>query len=207
MNATDILSQEHQVILRVLVALERILDSAVRTGALDGESSRAAIEFFQEFADNCHHAKEEERLFPMLIEHGLPKENGPVAVMLDEHEIGRTLVKTMAHNVNEAAAGDASAHQAFVHASRTVIDMLRDHIGKEDNVLFPMAQGFIGEQGNQILLDEFAKLEAAHEENLHERMLAVADDLCARYGVEAQGAIEMSCGGHGCSGLHGSNHG
>ena len=62
----------------------------------------------------------------------------------------------------------------------------------------------------RLLLRESAllkELEAAHEENLHERMLAVADDLCARYGVEAQGAIEMSCGGHGCSGLHGSNHG
>jgi len=202
MNATDILSQEHQVILRVLAALERLADAAARVDAIDGEGAREAIEFFRTFADHCHHAKEEERLFPMLIERGLPAEQGPVSVMLHEHEEGRGYVKVMSDNVEAATAGDATSLHAFIHASRAFVDLLRDHIGKEDNVLFPMAQGFLGEDGNAVLLAEFEKLEAAHEDNLHARMLTLAEKLCQRYGVEAS-AIETSCGSHGCGGMHG----
>lgn len=71
MKATEILMEEHEVILRVLTALEMEL---VKLKA--GKSKPAfyvdAAEFIKGFADGCHHAKEEGVLFKYMEAAGIP---------------------------------------------------------------------------------------------------------------------------------------
>jgi hemerythrin-like domain-containing protein len=43
--------------------------------------------------DVCHHGKEENSLFPELEKKGMPRNAGPIAVMLMEHEMTRKLAK------------------------------------------------------------------------------------------------------------------
>lgn len=93
MKATDILMDEHRVIERVLTSLE--------TAAAQLEAGRPvrpgffiqACDFVKGFADGCHHRKEEGVLFPAMIERGLPREVGPIAMMLSEHEQGRAYTR------------------------------------------------------------------------------------------------------------------
>ena len=54
-----------------------------------------AVDFIRNFADRTHHGKEEDNLFPALEQHGMPRQGGPVGVMLDEHDQGRGLVSTL----------------------------------------------------------------------------------------------------------------
>ena len=94
MRSTDILQNEHRVIEQVLGCLEKMAAQAVE-GKLDEPSAREALDFFQTFADGCHHHKEEDHLFPLMEAKGFPRHGGPTGVMLHEHEEGRRHVKAM----------------------------------------------------------------------------------------------------------------
>ena len=87
----EILMDEHRVIERVLDAFERMLS----LGVIDKAFTIKALDFFRQFADGCHHHKEEEQLFPAMESAGTPVEAGPIGCMLHEHELGRELVARM----------------------------------------------------------------------------------------------------------------
>ncbi len=195
---TQILSGEHRVILRVISCLERIVDAGAREGKINGDDARSAVAFFRTFADSCHHAKEEDALFPALVARGIPRENGPIAVMLDEHEIGRAAVRAMDEAIDGASGGDDPSLVRFVHSAREYIELLRQHIAKEDEVLFPMAEGVLDDAARSELLAAFERAELAHEEGTHERMLELANGLCDKYGVAAdpEHGTSPCCGHH-----------
>src|SRR5579863_2601451 len=84
----DALIDEHRVLAVVLNALD------VQMQSLDGqpfpiESFQQALDFLTNFTDHWHFLKEEERLFPLLWEKGVPLENGPLGKMMAEHQAGR----------------------------------------------------------------------------------------------------------------------
>jgi hemerythrin-like domain-containing protein len=203
MRPTEILSAEHRVIEQVLDCVERIAEQAAASGKLDLESGRTALRVLRTFADECHHGKEEKRLFPMLERRGMPAHVGPVAVMLDEHEIGRTEIRAMDAAL---ALGERESVPAFCDAARNYVALLRDHIAKEDNILFPMAESLLRDEDRAELLASFEQVE--HRElgdGTHERMLALAEELAARFGVKR--ASERSatvltgcCHGHAARG-------
>lgn len=197
MHPTEILSAEHRVIEQVLDCLEAMATRARREGRLDTERASAALDFLRVFADTCHHGKEEERLFPMLIARGLSHHTGPIAVMLDDHRAGREYVRRM------QAALVASDVDGFARAAVGYAALLREHIGKEDGVLFPMAESMLDGEARRALLDSFHHFE--HHDlgaGTHERLHAVADELARHYGVKL--AAERACApaprgcGHGC---------
>ncbi|MEP0846340.1 MAG: hemerythrin domain-containing protein [Phycisphaerae bacterium] len=171
---TDVLKAEHRVIERVLDALERMSES----GRIDHDLWLKAIDFLRNFADGCHHAKEEDALFPRLERAGVPRAGGPVGCMLDEHTRGRALIARMVGGLDAAAAGDAGAARAVCEAAAAYIALLREHIWKEDNILFAMADRVLdaGEQG--ALRDEFDRTERSEANaGRHERYVRVADEL------------------------------
>jgi hemerythrin-like domain-containing protein len=91
-KATEVLSNEHRLIERVLAVVEKLAAAPV-AGSLDGW--KQALDFFSHFADQCHHFKEEQVLFPAMAEGGIPRDGGPIGMMLTEHEDGRDLVRLM----------------------------------------------------------------------------------------------------------------
>lgn len=183
-SPTGILTEEHQVILVVLNALEAMIAEADANRALDQQEAHDIVSFFRGFADQWHHAKEEARLFPMLEQRGVPCEQGPVGVMLREHEEGRVCVRAMSEAVGPAASGDSAALAGFIAAGRRFIPLLRSHIEKEDHCLFPMAEQVLTDQDRRDLISGFR--EAEHEQAdpaAHGRYLALAERLPEQYGV------------------------
>ena len=140
------------------------------------------IEFFKEFADNCHHRKEEDILFPALEEYGVPNEGGPIGVMLSEHVVGRENVKGMNDAIADIKEGKESASEEFVRYARDYIALLTEHIDKENNILFVMADTRIPEEKQQSLLLEFEK---AEEEKIgpgvHEKYHKLLNELSEVY--------------------------
>ncbi len=184
MNATTILSNEHRVIEQVLSCLERIAEQAVAEEQLNGRAARRAIEFFRCFADHCHHGKEENLLFPKLKELGIPREGGPIGVMLDEHEQGRDLVRVMDEAIPLATEGNPIALEQFVEHAKHFVGLLRDHIHKEDRCLFPMARQVLSQADQQTLLEVFSRFE--HDEmdsGTHDVYLNLANELADQMGV------------------------
>ncbi|MFQ5751152.1 MAG: hemerythrin domain-containing protein [bacterium] len=184
MKATDILTEEHRIILNVLQCLEKIAAEAEAKGKVDLDPADAAINFIRNFADRCHHAKEEDRLFGVMEAHGIPREGGPIGIMLMEHDTGRGFVRGMAQSVDKAAEGDQAAVQNFTENARDFIALLRDHIAKEDQVLFPMAGNVLDPALAENLLSDFKKIEADAGGKRHAEYLAVAKQLCEQYGID-----------------------
>ena len=181
---TGELIKDHESILEMLEVLERIcamLDSGIRIDVGDLES---ILEFLTSFADCCHHAKEEQGLFPALEEAGIPREHGPIGVMLAEHDLGRKYIKGMQEALKEPTAGHASGQRMVPFSSngRAYAALLRAHIEKENTILFPMADVAIPKERQEELLREFrwVKGEKIGEER-HNALLSLLDDLKGAY--------------------------
>jgi hemerythrin-like domain-containing protein len=153
-SATDILRDEHQVILRVLLTLESAAEQLAAGGAMPEERWASMIAWLRAYADGNHHAKEEKVLFPAMIKAGVPDEGGPVAVMLQEHAEGRALLAMM-------YTGEPADKAA---AARRYIRLLRDHIDKENGVLFPLADAVLDERDQAEVCRELASLETQRVE-------------------------------------------
>ena len=136
MKPTDILIKEHDAIKVMLNILEMVclrLDTGESIEETDLEN---IVEFFKEFADKCHHGKEEDILFPALEEYGIPNEGGPIGVMLSEHIVGRDNVKGMSNSIDDYKDGKESASKDFVRYARNYIALLTEHIDKENDIAY-----------------------------------------------------------------------
>src|SRR3972149_9067192 len=105
MFSTENLQQEHRVIERVLHSLETAAKKLEEGKSVSPDTFDKFVDFIRNFADSCHHGKEEENLFPVLEKFGVPKE-GPIGVMLLEHDQGRSFVKGLSEAVGKYAGGE-----------------------------------------------------------------------------------------------------
>jgi hemerythrin-like domain-containing protein len=184
MLPTEILKDEHRVIEQVLTCLERIADDCAAQRRLDGYSALQALDFLRTFADGCHHRKEEAHLFPALEAKGFPPQSGPTAVMRAEHTEGRDHIQAMNSAVRDATRGDAAAVERFIEHAQSYVRLLREHIAKEDNCLFPMANAAMSFSEKEALVAAFDSVENQDAEaRNHQRCLEIAEELAKRFGV------------------------
>jgi hemerythrin-like domain-containing protein len=202
MKPVDILSAEHRVIEIMLDCLQAMSERIHAGKGLDLSHGRQAVDFIRTFADQCHHGKEEDRLFPAMVRKGVPNENGPIGVMLFEHEQGRSFVKAMSAALDAFEAGEVGAADSFAFAAEAYVDLLRNHIAKEDSILFPMANRIMNDEEHASLLAQFDIVERDHMgQGTHERYLKLAETLGTAYGVD----ISALTTGHqqtGCGACH-----
>lgn len=171
---TQILSDEHRIIERVLGAVEKLAEGPV--GAL--EPWKKALDFIRNFADKCHHFKEEKVLFPAMEAHDIPIEGGPIGMMLVEHEEGRSYVSAMLMALSLVEGGNDAAKESLVSSAQAYCRLLREHIQKEDDVLFRMADEVISAQEQKKLLALFAEHEAKQiGAGVYEKYLNIAREL------------------------------
>lgn len=176
---TQVLMAEHELILEALDALEKQV-AAIGAGTPPNRASiEKAVTFLREFADKCHHGKEEQLLFTRMTERGFPAQSGPIAVMLSEHEAGRAYIRGIADGAAGLGTEPAAANRIAENA-RGYIDLLRAHIGKENNVLFPMADRTFTPEDQAYLTQAFKRFEAEETgAGVHEAMLKLLADLKA----------------------------
>ncbi|KAA0888330.1 hemerythrin domain-containing protein [Oryzomonas rubra] len=144
-NITSTLVDEHRLILRMIALLERNAPLTLEGSHTDWQFYLDGVDFIRNYADRFHHAKEEDVLFVALVKNGMPRENSPVAAMLMEHEQGRAFVLGMETAVNEAVEGIPGRESVIVENALAYAALLRDHIAKEDDILYPLAERVIPE--------------------------------------------------------------
>lgn len=182
MRPTAELTAEHNAIKRMLRILEQVARRLEAGQAVDAADLEQSVEFIRGFADRCHHGKEEDLLFRALEEAGLSRESGPIAVMLSEHGLGRDYVKDMAGAIPGYRAGDRGAAASFAEKARGYAALLEQHIHKEDNILYPLAERMLSVQKQEELLAAFAQVERERVgPGQHEAYHALLDRLEALY--------------------------
>jgi hemerythrin-like domain-containing protein len=140
---------------------------------------RDAVLFNQSFVDRCHHGKEESCLFQCLETRGIPREGGPIGVMLYEHQIGREMVRKI-QSLLEAYEADLGAKNELLRVCSEYVAHLRQHIFKEENILFQMGDAVMNQEDN---MDSVECYERTEEQTLgpgkHEEMLNLAKKIGA----------------------------
>jgi hemerythrin-like domain-containing protein len=174
-DITQALVDEHRLILLMIALLER---NAARTAAgayanwqfyLDG------VDFIRNYADRFHHAKEEDVLFEAMVKNGMPRENSPVAAMLMEHDQGRTYVRSMEAAVREAMEGLPGREQAISENALAYAALLREHISKEDTILYPLAERVIPEAMREEIVRGYQRAELKADDDFSKRYLKLVE--------------------------------
>jgi hemerythrin-like domain-containing protein len=175
---TEILMHEHTIVLKMLEGAERLVQAFESTHQVDAGRVEKIVDFSRNFTDGCHHAKEEKHFFTRLQERGMSKEQGPIAVMLHEHSIGRELIHRLEQALNDHKLGKIDAAGKIVQTLRQYIELLRAHIAKENNVLFPMSDRYLTPDDQSDLEKAFDKLEEQETgEGEHERFHRMAHEI------------------------------
>lgn len=159
-DITKALVDEHRLILRMIALLER---NAPRTAGGDYSDWRFyldGVDFIRNYADRFHHAKEEAVLFEALVANGMPRENSPVAAMLLEHEQGRGYVRAMEEAAAEARDGQSGREAIIAENALAYAILLREHIAKEDDILYPLAERVIPDMLRDDILAGYSAAEA-----------------------------------------------
>ena len=200
MKPVEILSSEHRVIEIVLECLEKMSQQYQRNGSFNIDHANDAVDFIRNFADRCHHGKEEDNLFPALVKKGMPIDGGPIGVMLFEHTKGREYVAAMAQALSEVPQLGDKAKNRFFQSASQYVELLRSHIHKEDHILFPMANQIMSDQDHAAMLQLFDKVEHEHiGAGVHEKYLKLAQSLATAYGVDPSAMARSTSGGSfGC---------
>lgn len=174
------LMHEHEAIKSGLNILETMVDKLSKGVDVEKTDLNDMLNFLKDFADKCHHGKEEQYLFEYLVNAGMSKEKGPVAVMLQEHNMGRSLIREMTESLNALPIDK----NAFIGSAGKYITLLRAHIEKENKVLFIMADDRLDEKTQAEIYEKFEKYEAeVMGLDKHEELHKLLNSLAKKYPV------------------------
>lgn len=160
MNPIQKLVEEHRNILAALESFDRFAAVTISSDHCDLNKLGSYVHFIQEYADKYHHSKEEDILFETMEQNGFSRQAGPLAVMLHEHKQGREYIKFLKEASLEGRELSADERQAVANAIRGYTELLRTHIYKEDNILYPMAQQRLSGDVIQTMTKQFEAVEA-----------------------------------------------
>jgi hemerythrin-like domain-containing protein len=153
LSAVSVLADEHEVILRGLLCLERIAEEAAARKAIPIPDASQALEFLRVYADSLHQGKEEDLLFP-AVERILPG-FGPTRVIREEHAEAKRLLRSMGKALSRLSAVE------FARDARAYAELLRSEIFREDEVLFRIVQALLPGDADAALVEAYRLFDAS----------------------------------------------
>ena len=133
----QILEAEHQEALEALLRLEHAAQALAQhsAGAEDRETVRSVLEVLMTSVKD-HNEKEEEALFPLL------GDDAPTMIFEDEHRRLWALELDL-----QLALQRPAPDTQIARLSLEIVELLREHIARENEVLFPVARSILGPEG------------------------------------------------------------
>ena len=175
------LMNDHQTTEKVFDAVAKALDAP--EGPPPGLLQDALL-YFEGYVDACHNQKEEQHLFPLVEQRGIPRHGGPLAVMLGEHEQSRDALPKLAALIHRYARGNRALLPELREAFRRYSSLLKDHFWKENDILYPMARRVMSESDAAAVMAGIEATEAAIGPDTRAKFYAVADRVINGGGVE-----------------------
>ena len=166
---TKILSDEHQNILKVVGVVVKECDGLESGKDLDKSFFTKVIDFIRNYADKFHHAKEEDILFVELCKDSAQMHCNPTGQMLFEHDLGRNFVKNMEEGLEE------NNNRKVMENARGYAQMIEEHIFKEDNILYSMADEALGAEIQASMLERFKEVETKFEAEI-KKLLSLVEE-------------------------------
>lgn len=158
-DITSVMVKEHQLILRMITLVEKNVTLMEQGRFRNWQFFIDAVDFIRNYADRFHHAKEEDVLFVELIKNGMPEKQSPIEAMHIEHDQGRAFVRALEEAAEKACDGVAGQIPIIVENARGYIALLREHIDKEDNILYPLAERILPETVRDRMTQSYQRAE------------------------------------------------
>jgi hemerythrin-like domain-containing protein len=136
--STTSLRRDHELIEKVIKAMEATIQLLNEGKQIPESILYPVIDFSKNFTDVCHHSKEEQALFPALEQAGMPKNMGPIAMMLIDHERSREIGKHMEESAKKYI--DSGNPTNLINDMKQYTEHITEHLWKENNKLFMMAE-------------------------------------------------------------------
>jgi hemerythrin-like domain-containing protein len=149
LKCIEVLTAEHKTMLRITDVLDSMSKQARDRADCDTADVEAIVDILRRFGDGLHQAKEEGALFPVFTTVCDASEYAAVRHMLFEHEQDRALMSGMQDSISRS-----NAPQFAEYASR-LATVLRNHIFKEDNILFETINDHLSAEDDARVLAEF----------------------------------------------------
>ena len=178
---SDLLMNDHQTTERVFDAVSKALSgpTAPAVGLMQD-----AARYFREYVDGCHNKKEEQYLFPLIETRGVPRQGGPLAVMLSEHDESRTQLPRLLALIDAYAAGNGSVLDQLRKVFEEYSALLKNHYWKENDILYPMARRVMTAADADAVVAGIDATEAALGSDTRARYYALAERIITGGGVE-----------------------
>src|SRR3989339_791383 len=137
-NYLDVLTNDHLLIEKALILVEK---EAKKEEKMNVSMVKTLIEFLDDYGDKCHNMKEEKIYFPLLLERGLPPQ-GPIGVMLQEHQMEREYLDKLKESINDIEKSGKFITE-FANLVAGYEELTKSHIWKENDILYPMGKHVI----------------------------------------------------------------
>ncbi len=147
----EFLVAEHELIERSMAVLKSCLEDLDRAARHPARLMRA-LDFLLEFGDKLHNQKEEQHLFPRMEACGIPRDAGPIGVMLMEHAAERDLLRQLLAEAPKLAATPPAERESFRVRALEYLRIRAEHIWKENDILYKMALQVLTPQDQAELL-------------------------------------------------------
>jgi len=155
-DVTRVMIDEHCLILRMITLVEQNTALLEQGRFRNWQFFLDAVDFIRNYADRYHHAKEEDVLFAALVHNGMPEKQSPIEAMHLEHDQGRAHVRALEDAALQALAGERGRVPLIAAHAKAYAQLLRGHIDKEDQVLYPLAERVLPETVRPGMLDAYA---------------------------------------------------
>lgn len=158
-NVTQVMVNEHTLILRMIALVEKNTELLEQGKFRNWQFYLDAVDFIRNYADRFHHAKEEDVLFVELIKNGMPEKQSPIEAMHMEHDQGRAYVRAMEEAAQKALDGEAGQTKIITENAQGYAALLRGHIEKENDILYPLAERVLPEEVRSRMLVAYDQAE------------------------------------------------
>ncbi len=183
-RATQILEEEHHLIQQVVGAMAALADRVFEGQKAEKETLANLVDFMRVFVKGCHHEKEENHLFPLLVKKGVPVAGCPIGALAYEHQTAGKLMADLGAAVDVYLKDPGVMGQFLVSALRALVEHYPGHIWKENYLLFPMADKILDECEQQSLVESFEMVERKIGLDVHQHF----EELARKLAAHAQGA-------------------
>jgi uncharacterized protein len=178
---SELLMNDHQTTEKVFEAVERALAGP---GNPPAALLRDAATYLTEYVDGCHNRKEEEHLFPLVEQRGIPRHGGPLAVMLMEHEQNRQLLPSLVDVIDEYIAGDTSVLGRLRETFAAYSSLMKNHFWKENDILYPMARRVMSAADAEAVVAGIEAVEESVGADTRQKYYGLAERIISAGGVE-----------------------
>lgn len=136
----NIIRDEHRSISAILHGMEYLVDRVrTRKAKIDPRVFSAMIYYLDTFSERMHHPKEDRYLFKAMRSRG-GEAAAVVADLEKEHAAGGEALKRLEQSLVRYEEGGDKEFPAFAEAVAKFVHGYRDHMQKEESVVFPLAQ-------------------------------------------------------------------